>query len=266
MKNTMIAGSLALGLLGSTGCATRSMLRKSIAPVETHVSAVETKNDAKNADQDKTIADQGKQVTELDRNLSRTKEQLTDTDSKATAAGQAAQQANQAAQQASQAAGSAQRTADTARTSADQANQGVIRLERTMDAMNKYQMTKSATVLFGVNQSKLTADDKKELDDFAKQSDGLQRYVIEVQGFTDKTGPASVNEALSQARAEEVARYLANEHKIPVRSIATLGSGYALPVADDKTREGRKQNRRVEVRLFVPEAGSGSTTVAQAQE
>lgn len=266
MKNTMIAGALTLGLLGSTGCATKKYVAQSIAPVETHVSAVEAKNDTKNADQDKVIADQGKQVAELDRDLSRTKERLTDTDSKATAAGQAAAQANQAAQQAGQAASGAQRTADGARSSADQAQQGVVRLERTMDAMNKYQMTKSATVLFGVNESKLTPDAKQSLDDFAKQSDGLQRFVIEVQGFTDKTGPATVNEALSQARAEEVARYLANEHKIPVRSIATLGSGYALPVADDKTRDGRKQNRRVEVRLFVPEAGSGASTVAQAQE
>jgi outer membrane protein OmpA-like peptidoglycan-associated protein len=266
MKYTMITASLGLGLLGSTGCATHKYVANSVAPVETHISAVETKNDAKNADQDKTIADQGSQATELDRNLSRTKEQLTDVDSKATIAGQAAQQANESAQQANQAAGNAQRTADTARTSADQASQGVTRLERTMDAMNKYQMTTSATVLFALNSATLTTDGKKELDDFARQADGLQRYVIEVQGFTDRTGPASVNEILSEARAQEVARYLANEHQIPVRSIATLGSGYALPVADDKTRDGRKQNRRVEVRLFVPEAGSGSTVVAQAQE
>ena len=60
--------------------------------------------------------------------------------------------------------------------------------------------------------------------------------------------------------------FRSNEHKIPVRSITTLGSGYALPVADDKTREGRKQNRRVEVRLFVPEATQPSNTVASAQE
>jgi outer membrane protein OmpA-like peptidoglycan-associated protein len=51
-----------------------------------------------------------------------------------------------------------------------------------------------------------------------------------------------------------------------VRSVTTLGSGYALPVADDKTREGRKQNRRVEVRLFVPEATQPSNTIATAQE
>jgi outer membrane protein OmpA-like peptidoglycan-associated protein len=96
-------------------------------------------------------------------------------------------------------------------------------------------------------------------------TDGRDRYIIEVQGFTDKTGSPLTNEQLSQARAAAVARYLANEHKIPVRSITTLGSGYALPVADDKTREGRKQNRRVEVRLFVPETTTSSNTVASAQ-
>jgi len=269
MKHIMLAGAMVLSVL-SAGCATKKYVAQTVAPVETHVANVESKNDAKNADQDKTIAGQGQQITDLDRSLSQTKEKLTDTDAKAVSAGQAAQQANQAAQQANQAAGRAQQSADGARSFADQ---GLTRLERTIDATNKFQMLKSSTVLFAVNQSKLTADGKKELDDLAKQADGLQRYVIEVQGFTDKTGPPSVNEALSQARAEEVARYLANEHKIPVRSIATLGSGYALPVADDKTREGRAQNRRVEVRLFVPEAASATgpsaavnSAVNQAQQ
>jgi len=264
MKSTMFAGALALSLLG-TGCATKKYVAQQLAPVETHVGAVESKNDSKNADQDKTIADQGKQIGDVDRDLSRTKERLTDTDGKAVAAGQAAQAANQAANQANQAAGTAQRAADGARGAADQAQQNVVRLEHTVDAMNKFQMVKSSTVLFGVNESKLTADGKKELDEFARQTDGLPRFVVEVQGFTDKTGPATLNEALSQARAEEVSRYLANEHKIPLRSISMLGSGYALPVADDKTRDGRKQNRRVEIRLFVPEAATAST-VAQAQQ
>ena len=53
---------------------------------------------------------------------------------------------------------------------------------------------------------------------------------------------------LSQRRAEEVARFLTIEYKVPVRSITMLGEGYAQPVADDHTRDGRKQNRRVEVK------------------
>ncbi len=254
MKHLLIAGGMILTVF-SAGCATKKYVAQTVSPVETHVTNVETKNDAKNADQDKVIDGQGQQIKDLDRSLSQTKEKLTDTDAKAVSAGQAAQQANAAAQDANQAASRAQQSADGARTFADQ---GLTRLERTIDASNKFQMVKSSTVLFGVNESKLTPEDKKELDEFAKQADGLQRFVIEVQGFTDKTGSPAVNEALSQARAEEVARYLANEHKIPVRSIATLGSGYAQPVADDKTRDGRKQNRRVEVRLFVPEAGPGN--------
>jgi outer membrane protein OmpA-like peptidoglycan-associated protein len=258
----MFAGALALSLLG-TGCATKKYVAQQVAPVESHVGAVESKNDSKNADQDKTIGEQKEQLAGVDRDLSRTKERLTDTDSKAVAAGQAAASANQAAASANQAAGAAQKAADGARSYAEQS---ISRVEKTMDSMNKFQMVKSVTVLFGVNEAKLTADGKRDLDDFARQAGGMQRFAIEVQGFTDKTGTPTVNEALSQARAEEVARYLANEHKIPLRSISTLGSGYALPVADDKTRDGRKQNRRVEVRLFVPEAGSGASTVAQAQE
>lgn len=265
MKYMMIAGAVGLSLLG-TGCATKKYVAQQVTPVETHISSVEQKNDAKNADQDKTIADQGKQVGELESDLSRTKERLTDTDSKAIAAGQAAAAANQAAAQANTAAGAAQRSADGARSTADQAQQNVTRLERTVDGMNKFEMTKSVTVLFPLNESKLSAEDKKDLDDFAAQAQGLQRYMIEIQGFTDKTGSAATNVTLSNARADAVARYLVNEHKVPLHEISMLGSGYALPVADDKTREGRKQNRRVEVRLFVPEAGSGASTVARAGE
>lgn len=262
MKQITIAGAMALSLL-SAGCATKKYVAKTVAPVETHVAAVEAKADAaaaKDADQDKTLASHDQQIKDLDRSLSQTKEKLTDTDAKAVMAGQTAQQANTAAQQANQAASRAQQSADGARTFADQ---GLTRLERTIDASNKFQMAKSSTILFGINQSKLTPEGKKELDEFAKQVEGAQRYVVEVQGFTDKTGSPEGNEALSQARATEVARYLANEHKIPVRDISALGSGYAMPVADDKTREGRAQNRRVEVRLFVPETASGSNTRAQ---
>lgn len=258
MKNLMIiTGALGLTLVG-TGCATKKYVAKTVAPVETRVGATEAKNteqDAQLAEHGKTLADQKKEIDELGTDLSRTKERVTDADSKATAAGQAAQQAGQAAQQAGQAASNAQHTADGAQSYAE-------RLDKTMTAMNKWDLSNSVTVLFPMGQSNLSKDAKQQLDDFSQGLTGYERYQIEVQGFTDKTGPASVNDALSEARAAAVARYLTNEHKIPVRSVSTLGSGYAQPVADDKTREGRKQNRRVEVRLYVPQAGA--KTVASA--
>ena len=253
----MMAGVIALSLLG-TGCATKKYVAKTVAPVEQRVSGTETKN----TEQDKQITAQGTEITELDRDLSRTKEKLSDTDNKAVQAGQAAAAADQRAQGAQTAANTAQQSATGARQAADGAQQSVDRLGRTVEAMNKYQMAKAATVLFGVNKDTLDKDAKAQLEDVAKQASGMDRYVIEVQGFTDKTGPADYNEELSQRRAQSVARFLANEHKIPVRSISILGSGYADPVADDKTKDGRKQNRRVEVRLWVPET-SGKTVAAK---
>jgi len=245
------ANIAALSLLGTsllvTGCATKKYVAQTVAPIDARVTSTE----AKNTEQDKQIADHGKSIEELDRSVSRTKEQLRDTDAKAVAA-------NEAAAKADQKADGAWKAADGAKSLAQQGLDANTQLARTVDAMNKYQVLKSETVLFKVNQATLTDDGKAQLEELAKSADGLDRYMIEVQGFTDKTGSTTINERLSQQRAQEVARYLANEYKIPVRSISMLGSGYALPVADDKTREGRKLNRRVEVRLYVPEAATAS--------
>ena len=243
---TKIATIAALSLLG-TGCATKKYVAQTVAPIDARVTGTETKN----TEQDKMIADHGKSIEEMDRGLSRTREQLKDTDSKAVAAGEAAAKADQKAD-------GAWKAADGAKSLAQQGLDANAQLARTVDAMNKYQVLKSETVLFNFNKAKLTDDAKSQLEELAKSADGLDRYVIEVQGFTDKTGSTIANERLSEMRAQEVARYLANEYKIPVRSISMLGSGYALPVADDKTRDGRKLNRRVEVRLFVPETATAS--------
>jgi outer membrane protein OmpA-like peptidoglycan-associated protein len=256
-----MVGALGLSLAG-TGCATKKYVTKSITPVTERVSAVENKN----SEQDGKLATNEKEITDIGADLTRSKERLTsqiaDVDGKATAAGQAAQQAGQRAD-------GAQRSADGARTLAQQGNdkadsvkKDVDHAVRTFDGMMRYQMLKTETVLFAVNQSKLTAEGKAQLDDIAKSATGQDRFMIEVQGFTDKTGSPQINEQLSQARAVEVTRYLVNEQKVPVRWISSIGSGYAAPVGDDKTRDGRAMNRRVEVRVFVPEVASASQALA----
>jgi outer membrane protein OmpA-like peptidoglycan-associated protein len=260
--NLTMAGALLLSLTGAGCVATHKYVAKTISPVESRVTATEQKN----TDQDKQLADHAKDIDSLSTDLSRTKERVTDADAKAVAAGQSAQRAGERADNAQRSADGAERSAEGAQRTAERGLQRSDVIEKNMEAMNKFQIAKSVTVLFPINQSKLNADAKADLDELAKMTDGKDRYIIEVQGFTDKTGSALTNEQLSEARAAAVARYLANEHKIPVRTINTLGSGYALPVADDKTRDGRKQNRRVEVRLFVPEATTSSNTVAAAQE
>ena len=253
MKNIAI---LATGLVVvlSAGCATKKFVVKTVDPVQQRVAGAENRN----SEQDKALGAHDAQFETVDRDLSRTKEKLGDTDVKATQAGEAAKAADQKA-------GVAQQSADQARQTADSAVQGLGRLDHTMQGLNKFNMAKSEAILFAVNRDTLTEDAKTQLNDLANQVKSLNRYVIEVQGFTDKRGSSIYNEALSERRARAVARYLANQYQIPLRDIAMLGSGYAQPVGDDKTADGRKINRRVEVRLWVPEVEAKPSTGATNQ-
>ncbi len=253
---TATAAALILTLAG-TGCATKKYVAKTVAPIEQRVSGTE----GKNGEQDKALTTHGTQIQALDRDLSQTKEKLGDVNNKALEAGEAAKVADQKAATAQQAASGAQQAAINAKAFAEQ---GLTRMDQTMQAMNKFQMAKSESVLFGFDRDVLTDDAKAQLDELANQTKTMARYTIEVQGFTDKSGSLTYNEALSERRAQAVARYLINQFQIPVRNIAMIGSGYAQPVADDKTSDGRKMNRRVEVRLFVPEAAATKTTASSA--
>jgi outer membrane protein OmpA-like peptidoglycan-associated protein len=249
MKLTMMmAGGLALSLLG-TGCATKKYVAKTMAPVEQRVSTTE----GKNTEQDQKLAQQGQQLEGVDRDLSRTKERLADTDARTTAAAESARQANDAAKQADSHAQGAQQAAEGAKTFAQQ---GIDNLSRNVQGMLKLKELKTGTVLFKFNARKLDDKAKADLDDIAKAVDGMDRYVVEIQGYTDKTGDANYNETLSQERAEAVARYLAS-HNIPLRSINVLGTGVAE--GDQKTREDRAQARKVDVRVYVPEASTPTT-------
>lgn len=255
----IMAGALVLSLAG-TGCATKKYVTRTVNDAVSPVEARVTSTEGKNTQQDQQLATNSQEIDALQTSLSRTNERLTDADSKATQAGTAAQRANDLATSAQRTAEGAQTAADNARTAGiARANEVQTTLERKVDAVNKYQMSMSETVLFPLNQATLDAESKAKLDEIASRVSSNPRYMIEVQGFTDKTGSADSNTALSQRRAEAVTRYLINEHKIPLRNIDTIGSGYALPVGDDSTRDGRKMNRRVEIRLFVPEMASAVT-------
>lgn len=256
MKTTMfMAAGLVLSLAG-TGCATKKYVAKTIAPVEQRVTSTE----GKNTEQDQKLTAQSTQIEGIDKDLSRTKEKLADVDNKAGAAADAARMANEAAKTADTKAQGAQAAADGAQTTAQRGLQGLSVLSRNVEGMLKYKELTSGTVLFGVAKKTLDDKAKSALDDLAKQIAGADRFVVEIQGYTDKTGDAAFNEALSQDRAESVARYLANEHKIPLRAINMLGTGIAS--GDQKTRDERAQARKVDVRIYVPATASAETTAS----
>jgi len=256
MKTTLMLTGILAATLAGTGCATKKYVAKTMAPVQDRVTTAE----GKITDQGKQIATQGQEIDQLQTSLSRTNERVTDADTKATNAGTAAQRAGDAANAAQRSADTANGAAGNAMTAANNSMSRANEVERTLstkvDQTIKMTQKGSETVLFKTNQYTLDKDAKAALDAFAAKVKGNERFAVEVQGFTDKTGSAEGNELLSQKRAETVVRYLVNEHKLPLHQVTVLGSGYTAPVGDDKTRDGRKQNRRVEVRLFTPEIAS----------
>jgi peptidoglycan-associated lipoprotein len=101
-------------------------------------------------------------------------------------------------------------------------------------------------VKFGSDKYELSKDSKAALDDFAGKVKALQeQYFVEIQGHTDDTGSSKHNDDLGQRRADEVRRYLSRQHSVPLNRMSTISYGDTLPVAPNKTRAGRSQNRRV---------------------
>lgn len=126
-------------------------------------------------------------------------------------------------------------------------------------------MSRSESITFAFNKSDLTKDMKEKLDSFAATVKDQKKFVVEVQGFADPVGNASYNQELSQRRAMTVARYLSVEHEVPLRRIQMLGVGSVKPVADNKTREGRMQNRRVEIKVYtLPTAAKSAPAIAKS--
>jgi peptidoglycan-associated lipoprotein len=101
------------------------------------------------------------------------------------------------------------------------------------------------SVKFSADSSKLSPEATQRLTDFAEKLKSDNRNVyLEIQGHTDASGSDKANQRLGEERAEAV-RLFMNQHGVPLNRMATISYGKADPVADNKTRAGRAQNRRV---------------------
>jgi len=100
---------------------------------------------------------------------------------------------------------------------------------------------------FKTNKYALSDDEKTKLTDFASKLKSDNRNVyIEIQGHTDSTGTADYNETLGEERADAVRLFL-NEQGVALNRMNTISYGKTAPVADNKTKAGRAQNRRVNI-------------------
>jgi outer membrane protein OmpA-like peptidoglycan-associated protein len=241
-----VLAALAILSMASVGCATKKHVREAIAPVQNQVNQTQ----AQVGSLQKQTDEQKQAIGDLDRQVATADEKATDAGKKAAEAAASAAQANSAAAAAAQQAQAANNVAQQAST----------KLDTTIQNLDNYKLISTAPIYFKFGQSALTKDEQAKLDDTIQKLNGLKAYLVEVEGFADRTGNVAYNRELSRKRADAVVHYLAVEHNIPLRSIRQLGVGSDFPDANNKTREDRKENRRVDVKIYQLDV-----TGAQAQ-
>ncbi len=109
-------------------------------------------------------------------------------------------------------------------------------------------VTFAADAFFDFDKSVLKPEGKAKLDDLASKVQGINLEVIVAVGHTDSVGSDAYNQKLSERRAQAVKAYLESKG-IDKSRVYTEGKGEKQPVADNKTKDGRAQNRRVEIEV-----------------
>jgi outer membrane protein OmpA-like peptidoglycan-associated protein len=219
-KFVLAAPILALALGGTTACATKKMVKTEVGEVN---GKVETLSRSVEENQERTRANEGR---------------IGEVDSKAQAAGQRADAAG--------------RSAADARAAADAVNSRADAIERASKRL-VYEVTLSEDK-GGFKFGKATMPDeaKADLDQLvAKLKAEPNGAFIEIEGHTDNAGPAALNYKLGLERAEAVKRYLYDQHQVPLHKINVISYGEEKPIAPNKTKMGRAQNRRVVIKVLT---------------
>lgn len=208
-----------------------SSVETRVDPIETRLVEVETK------------------LVQSEQNAQRLSGQIDEVSAIAKAARSAAKAAQDTGDQANAAA------KEAAREGIEAANATARAANERISALDDFDVKSTATVLFAFDSSVISKEAQAQLDGIADKAKAEKGYMLEITGFTSSDGDAASNERLSQKRADAVVRYLTENQAIPLRRLVTpFGFGAKQPVADNTTLDGRKQNRRVEVKLLVNKA------------
>ena len=214
MRSSIAALCVALMALAVTGCATKKYVREETGAVATRVDQV-----------------QG-QVEQAQTKLNDHEQRIAGHDQKIAAADQKAGEASKTAQEALQRAQEAGKLA-----------QGKLLYETVLT---------DDKVKFGFNKSVLSPQARAALDEFAqKLKEDNKPVYVEVQGHTDNVGGDKYNNDLGEARAQAVRRYLNEKQSFPLHRMNVISYGKAAPIASNKTRQGRAQNRRVVLVVLI---------------
>ena len=239
MRKSLFAVSmLAITLALAPACASKKFVR-------TEVGGVNQKVD--------TLSGTVEQTQERTR---RNEERIGQVDQKAEAAGQSAAAAGKSAQAAQAAADGAMARANAVSTEAATATKQVsTRVDAAQTEFRRllYTVTMSEDQgNFKFGKTDLPDEAKARLDQVVGQlkGDTSKNIFIEIEGHTDNVGSSAGNKELGLERAEQVKRYLYEQHQIPLHKMNVISYGEEKPVSPNNTREGRAQNRRVVVKVL----------------
>ena len=142
--------------------------------------------------------------------------------------------------------------AKQATRAADAANRAIGELQIAFSTRNDLTEKQREVVYFAFDRYDLDDTARSTLDNVAAFASADKNYVVVLEGHTDKVGPNSYNYALSDRRVASVIRYLVGEKGSDQNRIHIIGLGEGYPAADNDSKEGRMQNRRVIIRVLAP--------------
>ncbi len=200
-------------------------------------------------------------IDELDEQTARTTHGIRDLDERAQKGIAGVEAKASAADEKAMAAG---QQADQAQQLATTVNTGVQNLTERVVNFDNYHPVSETSVLFGFDKATLTKKDKAELDQLGTQIPNVKGYIVQIEGRTDSVGSKDYNYGLSKRRADAVTQYLASKYGVPAHKIYIIGLGKDAPVGENhSTSRGRKENRRVDVRLMTNNAGEANAGMQQ---
>ncbi len=248
----MVRRMMIVGLLGGallvTGCATKKFVQEEIAKSQEKVGGDVGRVDRR-------LDDEKARIDGLQKGVEETRVATEAAARKAAEATavveQAAKKADEANAKATDAASRADAAGATARDALAKATETDQRLTKLWAVRDKRTLTDTQVVLFGFDKWVLDDTAQTTLLALVKHLQDQPQLSVELEGFTDSTGTSAHNIQLSQRRAEAVRRFLV-EKGIELPRIHNIGLGDIRPVADNKTRQGRDQNRRVAIRVYAP--------------
>jgi len=227
MTRTSLTIFLAASMLASVGCASKNYVKEQTTPLINKTNEL-----------DDLTAKNTKDIKDVDAReqagIAAVNAKTADVDQKAQTAGQNAAAAQQVA---------------------DAANARVGVLTDTVANLDNYHAVAETSVKFAFNRDVLTPQAKESLDQLAGNLASTKGYILALEGGTDSVGSSEYNYDLSQRRANSVIQYLASKYNVPAHKIYVIGLGKDKPVEDNKTKAGRADNRRVDVRLMTNTTG-----------